>query len=171
MIKYNSEFKLKIVKEYLNGCGSNTLAKRYSIGNHSTIMNWVHMYDKYGSSGLELRNKEKRYSGMFKIEVLNWIDQNNASFPEAAIHFNIAASTTIWRWHKKYDSEGISGFEYGQDAFGNMKKNTSKKDKSFDKDTLKRLEQENQRLRIENEFLKKVDALARKKSEQKRSPK
>jgi transposase len=38
-----------------------------------------------------------------------------------------------------------------------------------EKDELKQLKKENQMLRIENEFLKKLDALSRKKSAQKRS--
>ena len=46
MAKYNAEFKMKLVKEYLEGKISyNELAKKYSIPNKETIRVWVNAYE------------------------------------------------------------------------------------------------------------------------------
>ena len=173
MIKYNLDFKVKIVNEFLDGCGSTTLSKKYSIPNHSTIMDWVHTYQLRGVSGLRPRKGGQKYSGMFKAEVLNWRNQNMTSFSETALHFNIPAGSTVCRWQKKYEDLGIDGLRYGQDISLNMNKNVkhNSEDNLSKEDELKQLKKENLMLKVENEFLKKVDALAKKKSKQKKSQK
>jgi transposase len=45
--------------EYLNGGGGSSieLAKKYGIGSHQTILNWVNHYKKYGDKAFEVRSK------------------------------------------------------------------------------------------------------------------
>lgn len=59
MVKYNEDFKLKIVKEYQTGTlGYALLAKKYVIPDTSPIKKWVNLYAQYGIDGLK-RKKTK----------------------------------------------------------------------------------------------------------------
>ncbi len=49
MAKYKTKFKMKVVKEYLEGnIGYKGLAKKYSIPDHSTVRTWVNAYESQG---------------------------------------------------------------------------------------------------------------------------
>ncbi|WP_046039653.1 helix-turn-helix domain-containing protein, partial [Lactiplantibacillus plantarum] len=111
------------------------------------------------------------YSSEFKIEVLNWKQQHKASLPETALHFNLSSPSTIWQWQRKFDLEGLSRLNRVRGNPKTMSKHkkvtkptTAQIQARHDKDELKQLKQENKMLRIENEFLKKLDALDHEKS-------
>ena len=172
MVKFNLDFKIKIVTEYISGCGSTSLAKRYGVANEYLILNWVHTFELRGIKGLEPRRMDLNYSSHFKVQVLNWKNQNKASLPATALHFNLSSPSTIWQWQKKYDDIGIAGLERRR---GNPKVNKRRSPKKISSNNMneeiKRLKQENTMLKIQNEYLKKVDALAQKKSAQEKSQK
>ena len=172
MVKFNLDFKIKIVAEYLSGCGSPTLAKRYGIAKRDTILNWVHNFELRGIKGLEPRKMDLNYSSQFKVQVLNWKNQHEASLSATALHFSLSSPSTIWQWQKKYDDMGIAGLERRR---GNPKVNKRRSPKKISSNNMneeiKRLKQENTMLKIQNEYLKKVDALAQKKSAQEKSQK
>jgi len=174
MVKFNLDLKIKVVTEYFSGYGSTTLAKKYGIANKSLILNWVHSFDLRGIKGLKPRRMNLNYSSQFKVQVLNWKNQNEASLPATALHFNLSSPSTIWQWQRKFDEMGIVGLERlrGNPKMVNHKKQSkSKTDKKDTNEEIKRLKQENLMLKIQNEYLKKVEALAQKKSVQKKSQK
>lgn len=55
MTRFNFEFKLKVIQNYLHGTSAPTLAKRFGIKNDGQILNWVHRYRKYGIDGVKAR--------------------------------------------------------------------------------------------------------------------
>ena len=60
MSKYNLEFKLKVIKEYLEGnIGYPSLAKKYNINSESVIIRWVNAYKTQGCDGLEVKIDRK----------------------------------------------------------------------------------------------------------------
>jgi transposase len=178
MAKFNLDFKVQVVSEYLNGAGSVYLARKYHIAKHDTVMLWVHRFEKYGISGLKVQEKQRDYSGEFKIQVLDWKQRHQASLSETALHFNITSPSVIYQWQRRLDLGGIDSLVRKRGRPNAMAKRKPKKTVEptpeqriahKEKDELKQLKKENQMLRIENEFLKKLDALSRKKSAQKRS--
>ncbi|WP_172372350.1 helix-turn-helix domain-containing protein [Sporosarcina jiandibaonis] len=49
MAKYNEEFKIKLVTEYLDGnIGYRSLAKKYNMGSQTSIRAWVKAYESQG---------------------------------------------------------------------------------------------------------------------------
>lgn len=51
--KFSKEFKIKVVKEYLNGEGSlSDLVTKYKIYDGGTLRNWILMYN----SGIEIKD-------------------------------------------------------------------------------------------------------------------
>ncbi|QLE66835.1 transposase [Furfurilactobacillus rossiae] len=89
MSKFTFEFRTKVVTEYLTGKSSTSLAKEYGVSNDAIVLNWVHLFQRYGLDGLKHRSMDQDYSSHFKIDVLNWKEQNHASLPVTALHFNL----------------------------------------------------------------------------------
>ncbi|WP_423407687.1 transposase [Heyndrickxia sp. MSNUG] len=83
MAKYGGKFKLKIVKEYLEGTISYiSLAKKYGIPAESQIRRWVRAYKEFGEDGLRRKHSKKVYSVQFKLNVLNFMKQTGASYQD-----------------------------------------------------------------------------------------
>ena len=63
MAKYTFEFKKQIVMDYINGGGGTQfLAKKYGIPNHSQLQRWVASYKKFGDAGLMRSRKNNKYT-------------------------------------------------------------------------------------------------------------
>lgn len=59
MAKYNEEFKIKLVTEYLYGnLGYKLLAKKYNMPSTSPIESWVRAYKNLGIDGLKRKRKQ-----------------------------------------------------------------------------------------------------------------
>lgn len=71
MTKYSTEFKYKLVKEYLESKISyNELAKKYSIRDKKTIRVWVNAYESQGYNGLKVPKRNDSYSLDFNLKVV-----------------------------------------------------------------------------------------------------
>lgn len=91
---------------YLSGIGSTTVTQRLGIKKHDSVLMWFARYRKFGIQGLEIRQPKYDYGGEFKLQVLNWRKQHQASFITTAIHFDISNVGTIASWQKKLDQYG-----------------------------------------------------------------
>lgn len=56
MTKFNLDFRIKVVTEYLSGKGSTALARAYGISTHSIILDWVHRFEWRGIKDLKGRS-------------------------------------------------------------------------------------------------------------------
>ena len=88
MTKFNLELRISIVTQYLTGISSIQLARKYHIANNETILLWVHRFNRFGIAGLKPRPMNLEYSSEFKIEVLNWKQQHQASLSETVLSGN-----------------------------------------------------------------------------------
>ena len=157
MGKYSSEFKLNVVKYYLeNNVGYKTTAKHFGVG-YSPVVRWVRKYRENGYEGL-LKNQKTSYSGEFKQNVVEYMHQNHLSCQETAVHFNLAGDYVVSKWERIYYEEGPQGL-YIERRGKNKNMSSKSKKKKLDKQVEEDLIAENQRLRMENEYLKKLNAL------------
>ncbi|MFC6207563.1 helix-turn-helix domain containing protein [Levilactobacillus tongjiangensis] len=46
MLKFDLDFRIKVVTEYLSGIGSTSLAKKYRISEEGIILLWVSRFQK-----------------------------------------------------------------------------------------------------------------------------
>ncbi|WP_236720779.1 helix-turn-helix domain-containing protein [Lactiplantibacillus plantarum] len=107
----------------------------------------------------------QKYSSQFKVDVLNWKKQNRASLPMTALHFDLSSPSTTWQWERRFNKSGIAGLERKRGNSKHMTKYKQNKPQSAKTPTpAAELKQENHIVKIENEFLKKLDDLAWKKS-------
>jgi transposase-like protein len=66
---YEVEFKLKIVKEYLESpLGGRAFAKKYSLSSNSLIYSWKDSYQLFGKEGLITHRSPKKWIGYNKLD-------------------------------------------------------------------------------------------------------
>jgi len=158
--KFSIDFKLSCIELHINShrsIASIALEKGF---NESNLRKWLGFYNKYGISGLQPR-KNKIYSLKFKLKVLKAIDTDFLSQREACIRFDIPAQSTVLQWQKDYEKNGILGLENKPRGRPKIMSNNKDRKRKSDK-TLTREEElllENERLRTEIAYLKKLDAL------------
>lgn len=114
--------------------------------------------------------KNKSYSAEYKIGVIMDMREHRLGYRETARKYNLGKSgstiTTIQRWERIFLEEGAEGLMKERRgracaASGTKKGRPPKLDPKIEEDLIA----ENQRLRMENEYLKKLDALVREREE------
>lgn len=164
MLKYTKEQRLEVVlkvtEEYLS---YRDIAKLLGCGK-STVQRWLRRYEQFGDEGLSLKHGTyTAYTGKFKQHVIEYMHKNSLSISETAVKFGIPADSTVHAWERIYNKEGPQALY--RDNRGRKKKMTSKKPKKVKPGKkVKEEEKEDliaeiQRLRMENAYLKKLNAL------------
>jgi transposase len=96
----------------------------------------------------------KRYTPEFKIKVVETMRDEKLSYKEAARQFDVSFDTVVAKWERIYLEEGKEGFYIERRG----RKSTGRPAK-IKKDIEEDLIAEVQRLRAENAYLKKLNAL------------
>ena len=161
MAKYDERFKLKLVKLYLSGdSGVKAVAERHGVSRR-VLDGWIKRYETHGSAGLARRGAS--YSATFKLMVLQAMWREPWSLSHTAIVFDIRAHAHIGKWERQYHEGGFDGLVRRRRAGIPM---PDKPPKPTDPQTPRSLEdvlKENEYLRAENAYLKKLDALIQQK--------
>ena len=114
--------------------------------------------------------KSRSYSAEFKIGVIMDLREHRLGYRETARKYNMSKSgstvATIQRWERVFLEEGAEGLMKERRgracaASGTKKGRPPKLDPKVEEDLIA----ENQRLRMEIEYLKKLDALVREREE------
>ena len=102
---------------------------------------------------------QKKYSGEFKIKVVETMRAEHLSCPEAAKRFGVQSKTQVARWERIYLEEGKEALLLERRGRACAASGTQKGRKPLDKQVEEDLIAENQRLRMEIDYLKKLRAL------------
>lgn len=150
MTKYSEEEKKTAIKAVEAGESFAQVARDYQIS--ESVLKWiVRNYRERGEKGLN--SHTYGWSAKQKYEVLKYMQENQLSFQETGIRLGIRDSTVL-QWERRYLENGIEGLENKKKG----RKPRVQKPKP-PKTRLEELEEENLNLRIENEYLKKLNAL------------
>lgn len=176
MAKYSTELKMKVVKEYLESNTSyKTLSDKYRIPNKSIIITWVNTYKTQGYEGLKVKRKNTKYPLEFKLNVVNLYLTGEMSYQSLANELKISNPAIITRWVNDFREQGIEGLKPKKRGRPlKMPKSTNKsKDIKIDssekltnlednsltqaqlKEKIKKLEEKNYWLQLENDAIKK----------------
>ena len=157
MSKYSSEFKLEVVKYYLeNNVGYQTTANHFGVA-YSPVIRWIRKYKEHGYAGL-MKNQRLSYSGNFKQNVVEYMHENHLSCQETAFYFNLAGDYVVSKWERIYYEEGPQAL-YKERRGRNKNMSSKPRKKKLSKEVEEDLIAEVQRLRMENAYLKKLQAL------------
>ena len=165
MSKYTSEFKLQVVKYCIDGHHSKyDAAKEFNIPSPTPIMEWIRKYKEHGVEGL-IKQQKSSYSGEFRQNVVEYMHSNHLSATETAVHFRVQTPIVL-KWERIYYEEGPQGLY--EEKRGRKKNMSSKpRKKKLSKENEEDLIEEVQRLRMENAYLKKLQALVQERTKPK----
>lgn len=165
MKKYQTEFKLKIVKSFLAGDGgAKLLARQWSVPEEK-VRTWVNHYRIHGIDALS--PKRSTYSAQFKLQVLSHQDREQLSSRQIAAIYDIRNSNQVVIWRRKLAEGGVEAFGIREHEQPTMKKERRCSARptaaTTDSAQTQALCEENERLRAEVAYLKKLQALIRSK--------
>lgn len=167
MAKFSVEDKLRAVRKYIEGHDSKKgIAKRFGL-HPSVLKQWIDLYRIHGKEGL--RKRYTNYTAEFKLDVLNFMNDTGASPYEAAAVFDIPSKTTVANWREALDRIGIDALILKKKGRPDMKKKSQKPVQA--KQSNESLQEEVKRLRMENAYLKKLNALVKEKEASQRNSK
>jgi transposase len=167
MSKFTKDQKLEAITRYQNGSESiKEIAK--SLGTSWAIVaNWIKQVDYHGLAAFE--KSYTSYTPQFKMDVLNYMQENGVSSYEAAVIFKIPSPGMIRNWRTQLEKGGLDALFSKKKGRPSMKKETNKQPKQAPVEgSPEALQAEIDRLRMENEYLKKLNALVQAKE---KSPK
>ncbi len=158
MSKYSDEFKLQVVKYCIEGKHSrNGTAKEFNIPSSTIVKEWIKKYKEHGVEGL-IKQQKSSYSGEFKQSVIEYMHNNHLSATETAVHFRLGSTSVVLKWERIYYEKGPQAL-YEERCGRSRKMDSKPKKKKLNKQVEEDLIAENQRLKMENEYLKKLNAL------------
>lgn len=98
------------------------------------------------------------------------MNENRLSDIETAVHFNLPTPGTIRKWRISLKNVSVDTLFLKEKGHKQLKKDNSKKGKNqnFKEGSLEALRAENEQLRMENAFLKKLNSLVQEKEKLKR---
>lgn len=158
-VKYDYAFKLECVELVLKKHYTDGYVSKLKQIPRWNIRKWVSFYKTYGEIGL-LPRMNQSYSSEFKLKVITAIEKESLSLLRAIVRFNIPDISIVLKWKKDFANFGIKGLEpkqKGRPISMSDKRKKSKLNKPLTRE--EELLKENERLRCENELLKKLQAL------------
>ena len=169
-MKLTLEDKLKIIELRQQGYSYEMIGKQFKVRD-STIKRIWYCYKEHGVEGIIHPPKNRSYSPELKLEIINRVFQGESKTSLAA-KYNLAGPGTIVLWMKKYEELGYNGLEGKQGRprgrpkimIEEKKKNTPLT--NDEREELIRLRKEKEYLEMENEVLKKLDALVKERLKQ-----
>ena len=109
----------------------------------------------------------KRYTGEFKQRVVETMMQEKLSYREAARQFDVNDHKRVASWERIYLEEGPEGLYVERRGHGSKGRPPKKLKPEVEEDLLAEV----QRLRAENDYLKKLNALVAERVRQERKRK
>ena len=168
-MKLTLEDKLKIIELRQQGYSYEMIGKQFKVRD-STIKRIWYCYKEHEVEGIIHPPKNRIYSAELKLEIINKVFQGESKTSLAA-KYNLAGPGTIVLWMKKYEELGYNGLESKPKGRPKSMPRKPKKETKTIKDNtpltneereeLIRLRKEKEYLEMENEILKKLDALVK----------
>jgi transposase len=164
-MKHTEQFKLAVVERYLASAeGYKTVARHYGIA-FSQVKRWVAFYRGHGEEGLKALPRA-RYSTEFKLSVVQHMWDNNLSYAETSVHFNIRAQCCVGIWERSFSEGGkeapIPTAQRTPTTMPDPHTNQTPSTETVPDDETRPREEllvELNYLRMENAYLKKLEAL------------
>jgi len=161
--KFSISDKERAVKFVLEGGLSYQGVAKLLSTSHRLISLWVASYRLHELLGLSKHNKI-HYTGDFKYGLISQMKDNHLSLYQVSAQYNISPSI-LSQWRRQYEEFGKSVL-YQEKPQGRPLKMKHQKNKvpteKVPSGPYQELLEENLRLRIENEYLKKLQALTQK---------
>lgn len=162
--KYSKELKEQALQDYFSGKYSQMeIAKKYELPNRSVFKVWINKYNGHRKKPTPPKGRKepmtngRATSWKEKIEIVQFCITNGNDYHKTAATYTVSYNQ-VYQWVRKYESGGENAL---QDTRGRKKLEAELTPEDRIKLEMKKLEAENERLRAENLFLKKLEQLER----------
>ncbi|NHN35459.1 helix-turn-helix domain-containing protein [Paenibacillus agricola] len=161
--RYPVELKLQAVQDYLSGKYSQyELIDKYKFASRTQLKSWIDKYNNHSSfksvnEGARAMIKGRSTTWQERIDIVLYCMAHEHDYRKTAEQFQVAYHQ-VYQWIKKYEDGGQDAL---QDGRGRKKAVEELTEAEQQKHTTKKLEYENERLRAEVAFLKKLQELQR----------
>lgn len=167
LCNYSSEFKKKVVEEYLEGTISiQDLTYKHKILAPSTVRKWIKQYNnheeltasrKAGNYFMVKQIKVRKTTLEERIKIVEHCISNGNDYATSAKEFNCSYGQ-VYSWVNKYNTNGIDGLKDGR---GRNKSENEMSELEKLKAEVKILKAEKKRQQMEIELLKKLEEIER----------
>jgi len=155
MTKYSDEFQSKLVMEVESGQTIRAVVRAHGVS-RKNLQRWVSNYEHGGIE--QLIFTKQHYSIEFKLSAIEYRWQHHISYRQAAAELGIPHDSTLYQWERRYLEMGSAGLRATRKGRPpNMPKKPEKLKQNLNRE--QELEAENAQLRMENAYLKKLNAL------------
>lgn len=162
--KYSDEIKAKAINDFRNANGSlREICTRYNISSHSILRKWIKqstcdtINSSYSVKGAATMNKGRKTTYEERIEIVSFCIANADDYKLTAEKFNVSYQQ-VYLWIKKYNENGYSALVDRRGQHITFDELNESKKYSLE---LKLLKSENKKLKLENDFLKKLEEIER----------
>lgn len=162
--KFSIYKKEQIVLSILQGNESYKSAAQKHQTSHRLISLWVDCYKQHGKTGLSFNNRME-YSGGFKLWLIKQMKEEGLSLHQMSAQYLITPSS-LSSWSRQYEQFGALSLLESKPRGRPLKMQEPKRKKSNKPASIEELVRENERLRAENDYLKKLQALIQKQEAQ-----
>jgi transposase-like protein len=163
---YSAELKLQAVKDYLEGrLSPYQIIDKYKIASRTQLSNWIKKYNSHSSlkaykGEAKAMTKGRSTTWQERIDIVQYCLANQQDYHKTAGQFQVSYQQ-VYQWVKKFEDGGQDALKDGR---GRKKAPEELTEADRNKLEMKKLEYENERLRAENAFLKKLQEFQRRRS-------
>lgn len=160
---YSAELKLQAVQDYLSGQYSQyEIIDKYKIASRSQLKHWLDKYNGHSSlksynEGAKAMTKGRSTTWQERVDIVHYCLAHERNYQKAADQHQVSYQQ-VYQWVKKYQDSGEGAL---QDRRGKNKPEEELTEADQQRLTMKKLEYENERLRAEIAFLKKLQEFQR----------
>jgi len=162
--EYSPELKVKAVEDYLLGKGSLIeISAKYNISRHSMLQKWIRCYNSHKDfkqprrGGATYMTKGRGTTQEERIEIVSHCIANGRDYGKTIGQYGVSYPQ-IYGWVRKYEVGGVDALI---DRRGKRKDKDAMTEVEKLQAQLKLKDAENLRLQMENDLLKKLEALER----------
>lgn len=161
---YPKELKLAAIQDYQSGQYSlREVCRKYEISNDSVLFKWITKYNSHREIKATRRGKSQSMTKgrtttwEERVDIVKYCLENDKDYQLAADIYKVSYQQ-VYQWVKKYENGGDEALK---DNRGRKKTEEELTPEEKFQLQMKKLERENERLRAENAFLKKLEELER----------
>lgn len=161
---YTKELKEAAVKAYLSGGYSQReVIRKYEISSTSVLQKWIKQYNGHrefkdsGKGTVKSMTKGRKTTWEERIQIAIDCLEKGKDYQETAGIYDVSYQQ-VYQWVGKYEAGGAEALK---DKRGRIKEEAELSSEEKTKLEMKKLERENERLKAEIAFLKKLEELER----------
>lgn len=162
--RYSKELKESAVRDYCSGEYSQyEIIRKYGISSRGVLQKWIKKYNSHrelidtGTRRTHSMTKGRKTTWKERIEIVQDALANGKNYQKTAEKHQVSYQQ-VYQWVRKYEAGGWDSLKDRRGRSKSVEELTLEEKMKLE---MRRIEKENERLRAENAFLKKLEEIER----------